>query len=125
MTFDRKSKGFYLRKIAGKRKIITICGSVIFEEYFRIVNAELTIRGHIVLAPGIFNHNLLHKPHHVAETTKAKLDLLHKDKIEMSDAIFVIDVAGYTGDSTKAELNYATEQGKVIYWWSKGDLFKL
>ena len=48
--------------------------------------------------------------------TKQMLDDMHKRKIDMADEIFVINVGGYIGDSTKSEIEYAINNGKeVIY----------
>jgi len=83
------------------------------------------MRGHIVLAPGFFNHSFLHEPKYNAELRKAGLDELHLMKIKESDAIFVLDVFGYTGKSTDGEIRYAQKLGKRIFRWSDGDLFQL
>ena len=39
---------------------------------------------------------------------------MHKRKIDMADEIFVINVDGYIGSSTKSEIEYAKESGKVV-----------
>ena len=39
--------------------------------------------------------------------TKRMLDDMHKRKIDMADEIFVIDVDGYIGESTRSEIEYA------------------
>lgn len=39
---------------------------------------------------------------------------MHKRKIDMSDEIFVINVDGYIGDSTRSEIEYAKLCGKKI-----------
>ena len=44
--------------------------------------------------------------------TKEMLDDIHKRKIDMSDEIFVINVGGYIGDSTRSEIDCAIEQRK-------------
>jgi hypothetical protein len=44
------------------------------------------------------------------------LDVTHRKKIDLSDAIYVINVNGYIGDSTFNEIKYAKSKGKeVIY----------
>ena len=48
--------------------------------------------------------------------TKAMLDDIHKRKIDMSDAIYVINRDGYIGDSTRSEINYAKDHNKRIYY---------
>lgn len=37
-----------------------------------------------------------------------------KRKIDTADEIFVINVGGYTGDSTRSEIEYAVATGKSI-----------
>jgi hypothetical protein len=39
---------------------------------------------------------------------------MHKRKIDMADSIFVINVGGYIGDSTRSEIEYAKAHGKTI-----------
>ena len=49
------------------------------------------------------------------------LDDMHKRKIDMADEIFVINVNGYIGESTKSEIKYAKETGKVVNYLEKID----
>jgi hypothetical protein len=42
------------------------------------------------------------------------LDDMHKRKIDMADEIYVINVGGYIGDSTRSEIEYARETGKKV-----------
>jgi hypothetical protein len=46
--------------------------------------------------------------------TKEMLDDMHKRKIDMADSIFVINVGGYIGDSTRSEIEYAKAHGKKV-----------
>lgn len=39
---------------------------------------------------------------------------MHKQKIDMSDEIYVINIGGYIGESTKTENEYAKTKGKKI-----------
>jgi len=39
---------------------------------------------------------------------------MHKRKIDMADEIFVINVGGYIGSSTRSELEYATAIDKIV-----------
>ena len=41
---------------------------------------------------------------------------MHKQKIDMSDEIYVINVCGYIGESTKSEIEYAKRKCKKIYY---------
>lgn len=42
------------------------------------------------------------------------LDDMHKRKIDMADGIYVINVGGYIGDSTRSEIEYAKALGKSV-----------
>ena len=42
------------------------------------------------------------------------LDNMHKRKIDMADSIYVINVGGYIGESTRSEIEYATRNGKDV-----------
>jgi len=47
---------------------------------------------------------------------KIRLDNLHKEKINMSDAIFVINKDGYIGESTYSEIDWAQRMKKEVYF---------
>ena len=91
--------------------IITLCGSVRFKDEFIKVQERLTLDGNIVLIPNFFNNI---KKEDIDKKTKQMLDEMHKQKIDMSDQIYVINVGGYIGESTKAEIEYAEIKGKKI-----------
>ena len=42
------------------------------------------------------------------------LDDMHKRKIDKADEIFVINVGGYIGSSTRSEIDYAKAAGKLV-----------
>lgn len=77
------------------------------------VKEKLTLEGNIVLTPNFFS-NL--KKEDIDLETKKMLDEMHRQKIDMSDEIFVINPEGYIGESTKSEIKYAQEKGKVIFY---------
>jgi hypothetical protein len=52
----------------------------------------------------------------LAEDAKERLDRIHKDKIRVSDAIFVVNPGGYVGDSTRQEIELAYQLHKQIMW---------
>ena len=41
-------------------------------------------------------------------------DDMHKRKIDMADEIYVINVGGYIGESTRSEIEYAKATGKAV-----------
>lgn len=98
----------------GGYKIITLCGSTKFKDKFIEVQKELTLRGYIVISVGCFGH--AGDSEVWDNNTKEMLDDMHKRKIDMADEIFVINVEGYIGESTKSEIEYALKTGKEIWY---------
>ena len=73
---------------------------------------RLTLEGNIVISVGLFGHSGDEEVW--TEGTKEMLDDMHKRKIDMADEIFVINVGGYIGSSTRSEIEYAEATGKEI-----------
>lgn len=94
-----------------KYKIITLCGSVKFKDEFLKIQEKLTLEGNIVFTPNFFNST---KKEDISKETKKMLDGMHKQKIDMSDEILVINVGGYIGESTSNEISYAEGKGKKV-----------
>ena len=93
--------------------IVTLCGSTRFKDEIQAVAHDLTLQGHIVLAPCIFHHN---DNEELTTEQKIRLDNLHREKINMSDAIFVVNVGGYIGESTYGEIDWAERMKKEVYF---------
>jgi hypothetical protein len=96
----------------GNFKIITLCGSTKFKEEFLSVQKRLTLEGNIVISVGLFGHSGDDEVY--TENAKEMLDDMHKRKIDLSDEIFVINVGGYIGESTKSEIEYAKLTNKTV-----------
>lgn len=105
-------------KSDSRNNIITLCGSSKFKDEFLKVQKELSLKGYLVLSLGLFGHS----GDDEAWAKKDLLDQVHKQKIDKSFAIFVIDVDGYVGKSTKSEIEYAINQSKTVYFYSHDDL---
>ena len=74
--------------------------------------ASVSYRRRAVISVGLFGHSgdeEVWKP-----GTKEMLDDMHKRKIDMADEIYVINVGGYIGESTKSEIAYAEKTGKKV-----------
>ena len=100
-------------------KVITLCGSTRFKDEFLKVQKDLTLKGNIVISVGLFGHSgdsEVWENMNEGSLTKTKemLDDMHKRKIDMADEIFVINVNGYIGESTKSEIEYAKFLGKEV-----------
>ena len=93
-------------------KVITLCGSTRFKEEFLEAQKRLTLEGNVVISVGLFGHS----GYDVVWTDGVKdmLDRQHLAKIDLADEIFVINVGGYIGDSTRREIAYAEFKGKSI-----------
>lgn len=105
-------------------KVITLCGSTRFKDEFLKAQKDLTLKGNIVLSVGLFGHSgddevWENMDEGTLTKTKEMLDDMHKRKIDMSDEIFVINVNGYIGSSTKSEIEYAIKQGKKVNYLEK------
>lgn len=103
----------------GNYKVITLCGSTRFKDEFLQAQKDLTLQGNIVISVGLFGHagdSEVWENMNEGTLTKTKemLDDMHKRKIDMADEIFVINVGGYIGDSTRSEIEYAKEHGKIV-----------
>lgn len=108
-----------LKKNAMKHRplVVCLCGSTKFREEYRSTFAKLTIEGHIVLTVGCLKGDP-----EWGTAPKEQLDELHKRKIDLADAIFVIDVDNYIGESTASEIAYAKEVGRAIYYMNQTHL---
>ena len=96
----------------GNYKIITLCGSTKFKDQFIAEQKRLTLEGNIVISVGLFGHTGDEEVW--LEKTKVMLDDMHKRKIDLADEIFVINVGGYIGSSTRSEIEYAIKTGKAV-----------
>lgn len=106
-------------KMVKKYKVITLCGSTRFKDEFMKTQKDLTLKGNIVISVGLFGHSgdsevWENMDEGTLTKTKEMLDDMHKRKIDMADEIFVINVGGYIGSSTKSEIEYALKNGKKV-----------
>lgn len=98
--------------MVGKYPVITLCGSTRFKNQFLEAQKRLTLAGNIVISVGLFGHS--GDDEVWTEGTKEMLDDMHKRKIDMADRIYVINVNGYIGSSTRSEIEYARKKGKQV-----------
>ena len=103
----------------GNYKIVTLCGSTRFKDEFMEAQKKLTLQGNIVISVGLFGHAGDSEvwegmSEDTLTRTKIMLDDMHKRKIDLADEIFVINVGGYIGESTRSEIEYAKKTGKTI-----------
>lgn len=96
-------------------KVITICGSLKFKDEIIKAALQLELEGNIVLTP-IFPIN--NEEISFTEDELIILGKMHKEKIRLSDSIFVVDVFGYIGNSTEREIEFAKSLNKEILFYT-------
>lgn len=92
--------------------VITICGSTRFKDKILEVAEGLTLDGHIVMMPTVFRHD---DPNLTAEI-RIRLENQHREMINKSDAIFVVNIDKYIGEATYSMLDWATRMKKEVYF---------
>lgn len=108
-------------KTPKRPRVICIIGSTRFADHHAIMRWEFEKLGHICLMinylPAWYAESQgWNRPDHIGEQAglKEHLDELHLRKIDMSDDVFVVNVDGYVGDSTRREIAYAKRQNKPV-----------
>lgn len=82
-----------------------------FALQIREANGQLTLAGAIVLAPG---ETRLVGDGALSMEQQAKLDALHRQRIDLADRVLVVNQGGYLGESTRSEIDYARAMGKPV-----------
>ena len=95
-------------------KTITLCGSLRFQKQMMTIAEKMALEGNCMLTPVypvIENY----------ERTDEQLRMLkeaHFKRIELSDAILVINIDNYIGNSTNLEIEYANKLEKEIIFYT-------
>jgi len=99
-------------------KIITLCGSLKFKKEMMEIAEKKALEGYCILTPVYPVSESIER----TEEQLIKLKEAHFKRIELSDAIFVVNVNNYIGNSTNLEIEYAKKLGKEIIYYT--DLMK-
>ena len=93
-------------------KTVTICGSMKFAEEMKRIAFDLEAKHDMCVLQCVYNEDELELG---GEDINA-LNSAHFKKIELADAIYVVDLHGYIGEQVKKEIAFAKSLGKeVIY----------
>jgi len=94
---------------------ICLCGSTRFTDAMLITQWEFAKKGHVVLGWHVLPDSYSSGAN-VAEEEGVKeiIDEVHKRKIDIADEVFVINIDGYIGESTRSEIDYAIEHSKPV-----------
>ena len=97
----------------GKYKVITMCGSTKFKKEFEKCIQQLTLEGNIVINISTFWRG---ESRELNDEVLKMFQDMHFAKIDMSDAIAVVNYDDYIGESTSKEIEYALKHGKEIIY---------
>lgn len=97
-------------------KTICICGSTFYKECFETVSKVFELNGIIALRPSIYSN------YDKINLSSNELDVLmdvFRRKIDISDAVLVLDINKRIGIHTATDIAYAKSVGKDIIYLSK------
>lgn len=90
-------------------KVVTLCGSMRFIRQMQEIAVKLeTEYGYCVIAP-IGDANTPLSEEEIGALSKA-----HYKKIDIADAVYIVNIDGYIGKSVSEELRYAKAHNKEI-----------
>ena len=91
---------------------MTLCGSMRFQNEMMEIAEKLAREGECVLTPVY----MVMKDCEISEEEVKRLKLEQFKRIELANEIFVVNVDGYVGESTMAEIEFAERNGKRVRW---------
>lgn len=96
-------------------KVVTICGSIQFAKEMKKIAYELEVINGYCVIQCVYNEDEMD----VNRKMYNNLVKAHYKKIDISDAIYVVNVGGYIGEQTQREIKYAKEKGREIIYFEK------
>ena len=94
-------------------KIITLCGSMKFQEQMIEVAEKLELEEQYIVIQCVY----FDKSRVLTSQEINVLNELHYRKIDISDAIYIVNVGGYIGESTRKEIEYAHSLNKEVLFF--------
>ena len=91
-------------------KTVTMCGSMKFKKEMQRIAFLLETKHKYNVLQCVYNMDNLN----ISETERGFLENAHFRKIELSDAIYVVDIQGYIGNQVTKEIEFAKSMGKEI-----------
>ena len=94
-------------------KVVTLCGSLKFQKEMMTVAEKMALEGYCILTP-------VYSVSEKIDITKKQLINLkeaHFKRIELSDAILVVNINNYIGESTNLEIDYTKKRKRnyILY----------
>lgn len=97
-------------------KTITICGSMRYVKEMLEVAEKIELQGNVVLLP---LYNPWKKKRNYTKDEYNILEKVHKERIKLAEAILVVNVDNYIGESTSKEIEFAKKLGKEIIYYTE------
>lgn len=98
-----------------KIKTVTICGSMKFAEEMKQISWKLEAEKGFAVIQCVYNEQ--NEP--IPEEVQKRLAAAHYKKIDICDAVYIVDIDGYIGTSVANEISYASANGKELIFHSK------
>ena len=98
-------------------KVITICGSMRYSKEMMKIAEKLELKEGYAVIQCVYNVD----GQRYEGIDASILDKIHRKKIDISDAIYVVNIDGYIGNSTRNEIEYAKNNGKEVIYHEKVD----
>lgn len=92
-------------------KVVTISGSMRFAKEMKVIARKLEAEHGLCVLQPVYNKKK-------NETVEAidRIVACHYHKIDLADALYVVNIGGYIGEATKEEIAYAKKNGKEIIY---------
>lgn len=94
-------------------KVVSICGSMKFADEMINIATDLEKKYGWCVLQCVYN---------VGNVNEQELDNIvqaHYKRIDISDAIYVVNIGGYIGNSVKNEIKYALDHDKEVIYHEK------
>ncbi len=95
-------------------KTITICGSMKFAEQMKQIAWKLETAQGVNVLQCVYNEC----NESITDDILKRLTSAHYKKIDLCDAVYIVDINGYIGQSVEKEISYAKENGKEVIFHS-------
>lgn len=96
-------------------KTVTICGSMKFKKEMQKIAFWLETKHNMNVLQCVYNIDDLD----ITPTERVSLENAHYRRIELSDAIYVVDIQGYIGNQISKEIEFAKSKGKEVIFHSQ------
>lgn len=98
-----------------KIKVVTICGRMKFEDKMIKIALELERKYGWCVLQCVYDFDNTN----ITQKELKSIKTAHFKRISISDAIYVLNIDGYIGKSTQAEIKFAQQHNKQIYYYEK------